>query len=97
MKLITGNTYPVKEKLKAMGGRWNADERGWEVPDDKAAEAQAIVAGAPAKSSSSASRSSANRPRYSKCQVCGVQASRYLKIYGSGECRDCYEERKAGY
>jgi hypothetical protein len=44
--LISGDTYPVKEQLKAMGGRWDADARGWRVPADRAAEAQALV-GAP--------------------------------------------------
>ncbi|MDD5350038.1 MAG: hypothetical protein PHQ12_07490 [Chthoniobacteraceae bacterium] len=56
MITITGNTYPVKEQLKALGGRWNADARGWDVADDKAEQARAIVAAAPVKSSYSRSR-----------------------------------------
>lgn len=46
MTTITGNTYPVKEQIKQLGGRWNPAAQGWDVPDDKAAEAQAIVASA---------------------------------------------------
>jgi hypothetical protein len=46
MKTITGNTYPVKEQLKSLGGRWNPAAQGWDVPDDKAAEAESIVAAA---------------------------------------------------
>lgn len=42
-------------------------------------------------------RGQQQRPRYTSCQACGVRASRFVKIYGSGECRDCYEERKQGY
>ena len=94
MTLITGNTYPVKDQIKALGGRWNSAAKGWSVPDDKADAARALVAGG-VKSSPSANGST--RPRYSKCQVCGCAASRYAPIYGSGECRDCYEERKMGY
>ncbi len=45
--LITGNTYPVKDQLKALGGRWDANAKGWLVPDAKAAEAQKLV-GVPA-------------------------------------------------
>lgn len=45
--LITGNTYPVKDLLKALGGRWNSTARGWDVPSDRAEEARAIVAQAP--------------------------------------------------
>lgn len=47
--LITGNTYPVKEQIKALGGRWNKKGQGWEVPVAVAAEAQALVDGAPVK------------------------------------------------
>jgi hypothetical protein len=43
--LITGKTFPVKEKIKSLGGKWDADVKGWRVPDDKAAEAQALVDG----------------------------------------------------
>lgn len=93
--LITGNTYPVKDQIKALGGRWNSDAKGWMVPADKADAARSLVSGGATSSSPSSSQSS--RPRYHKCQVCGVAASRYQKIYGSGECRDCYEERKMGY
>lgn len=52
MIAITGNTYPVKDQIKAMGGRWNADQKAWMVPEDKADEAKALVAGGakPAKS-----------------------------------------------
>jgi hypothetical protein len=46
---ITGNTYPVREKLKALGGR--AVKRGmvwvWLVPADKAEQARQIVEAAP--------------------------------------------------
>lgn len=42
---ITGNTYPVKDELKALGGRWNAERKAWMVPADRADEARALVAG----------------------------------------------------
>lgn len=45
--LIVGNTFPVKEQLKALGGRWDPTANGWRVPADKAEEAQALVASAP--------------------------------------------------
>lgn len=43
MVTITGNTYPVKEQLKALGGRWNSEKKGWDVPEDKANEAYKLV------------------------------------------------------
>jgi ATP-dependent DNA helicase UvrD/PcrA len=42
---ITGNTYPVKDRIKALGGRWNGVSKCWSVPADKADEARALVAG----------------------------------------------------
>ena len=43
MQLITGNTYPVKQQLKALGGTWNSAAQGWDVPDSQAESARAIV------------------------------------------------------
>ncbi len=45
MTTITGNTFPVKDKLSKLGGRWNSRARGWDVPDNRAEEAWAIVRG----------------------------------------------------
>jgi hypothetical protein len=47
MTEIHGNTYPVREKLKGLGGKWSAARKCWLVPDDRADEAKALVAGAP--------------------------------------------------
>lgn len=44
---ITGNTYPVKEQIKALGGRWNAETKTWMVPADKADAARRLVSSAP--------------------------------------------------
>lgn len=41
--LITGNTYPVREKLKELGAVWSPKEKGWRVPKVKAMAAQVIV------------------------------------------------------
>jgi hypothetical protein len=98
MTSITGNTYPVKDQIKALGGRWDAENKCWDVPDDKADAARALVAAAPAKSDNG------KKPFvHHKCVVCGVVPTRNsrgyynVKIYKSGECADCYEERKMGY
>lgn len=47
--LITGNTYPVREEIKALGGKWNAGSKGWDVPEENAAKAKALVAAQPPK------------------------------------------------
>lgn len=45
--LITGNTYPVKDQIKALGGRWDAPAKGWRVPASKADQARELVSGTP--------------------------------------------------
>ena len=95
---ITGNTFPVKDAIKALGGRWNPDRKAWMVPADRADEARKLLAGAPAKSASAGTWN----PR--KCIVCG-HVARFDRrgypigdrILRSGECQSCYEERKMGY
>jgi hypothetical protein len=44
---ITGNTYPVKERIKALGGRWDGDQKAWMVPAANADAARALIASAP--------------------------------------------------
>lgn len=66
---ITGNTYPIKDALKALGGRWNADRKAWMVPADRAGEARSLVAGTPAKSARN-SGSSRRRGTWTGC-FCG--------------------------
>ena len=96
--LVTGNTFPVKDQLRSLGGKWDAAEKGWSVPPDKADEARALVSGAPQTAPST------YRPK--TCCVCGIVQTLKrtrrgtfpnVKIYASGECQDCYEERKMGY
>ena len=45
---IRGNTYPVREQLKALfGGKWNANDKVWEVPSSNSHQALALVAAQP--------------------------------------------------
>lgn len=46
---IRGNTYPIRDQLKALGGRWNADDKVWEVPASTSANALALVKAQPPK------------------------------------------------
>lgn len=94
---ITGNTYPVRQQLAALGGKWDASQKAWLVPDDKAEEARKLV-------SATSTQAQECKPfRQTKCVVCGVTQSfnsrgyPNVKIYKSGECQDCFEERKMGY
>ena len=80
---ITGNTYPVKDALKAMGARWNPDSKAWMIAADKASEARAIVAGKATGASPS------TRPTHSKCHDCGASAKGYYRCY---ECSREYRE-----
>lgn len=89
--LITGNTYPVKDSIKALGGRWDPAAKGWRVPAAVASQAQALVAGAP----KSAPRASSGGAAYSKAWKrahprtgcsCGSRDG-YMGKYDCASCR----------
>lgn len=82
--LVTGNTYPVKDAIKAMGGRWDAANKGWRVPAAKAAEAQAIVSGAP----KSAPRASGART-YSRTTRTGCSCGSVSEYSKPSDCWTC--------
>jgi hypothetical protein len=46
-ELITGNTYPVKDQIKALGAKWDKVSKGWLVPAVAAAAARELVDNAP--------------------------------------------------
>lgn len=80
---ITGNTYPVREQLAALGGRWNPTTKAWMVPAARAAEAQALVKTAPV--SVRPSYGSSSRPMV----TCGYCGGRYQR---GGLCPRCGDE-----
>ena len=76
MILVTGNTYPVKDKLRALGARWDAESRGWLVPASKHGQATSIVASAGPKAArtNTGFRSSGGGRRSrldDACEACG--------------------------
>ena len=44
--LITGDTFPVKDRLKEMGGVWDPAAKGWRVPRHMKMAAEALVGNA---------------------------------------------------
>lgn len=43
MIAVTGNTYPVRDRLRALGCRWDAHQKCWMAPDDRYDEAMALL------------------------------------------------------
>ena len=39
---LRGDTYAVKDKIKSIGGHWDADQKAWWVARSKEADAIAI-------------------------------------------------------
>lgn len=40
---LTGDTFPVKDKIKSIGGHWDGDRKAWWVGTAKAADAQKLI------------------------------------------------------
>lgn len=53
MTAITGNTYPIRRELRAMGGEWDAAKKAWYVPDERADEARSLLGTGTARSNAS--------------------------------------------
>ena len=83
---ISGNTYPVKAEIKALGGRWDGEAKVWRVPAEKAEEARKLVADA----GSSSGSSQRERPHFRHCADCGAASQGYYR------CRDCNLDRRQG-
>jgi hypothetical protein len=47
MAPVIGNTYPVKDQIKALGGKFDGVMKLWLVPVEKLAQAQALVKSTP--------------------------------------------------
>ena len=87
---ITGNTYPVKDALKAIGARWNGDRKCWMIAPDKADKARQIVSGNTAAPSAPRAYNPTPRPAPApspyagtKYQVRPKPVSKYAPLFGA--------------
>jgi hypothetical protein len=89
MTLITGNTYPVRKQIKALGGVWNKARQGWLVPDHNAATASALAGQKPAPSEP--------RKPVAPCWEC-KDPNGFFRPYGAATpvyCDSCHAKRRA--
>ncbi len=104
MERVIGNTYPVKDAIRELGGKWNADEKCWMVPSDKLQQAQALVVAQPAPKPGVCSKCGASckppftlclkcKPAPARCRQCGARPGPrgWPRIYRNGICSDCYQ------
>jgi hypothetical protein len=83
---LSGNTFPVKDALRALGARWDADKKAWYcTTEDMQAKATEVLKGAPAK----AAGHGAGQPT-KRCWECGCTFTyAQAKQYG-GDWNDSY-------
>lgn len=92
---VLGQTYPIRDAIRAAGGHWDAERKAWWIGTAKRAELEAAIA--------SAKPATADTYRPSQCKQCGRRPDRrgWPRIYRSGICSDCYrderEEAEMGY
>lgn len=53
---LVGNTYPIKDRIKAIGGHWDGDRKAWWVGAAKVSEAEALASGTVESSAPKAER-----------------------------------------
>lgn len=84
---VAGNTYAVRDQLRAMGAEWDGQAKVWRVPASRLGAANALVASAP------------KTFRYTSCKQCGARpnARGWPRIYKNGICSDCYRDMRDDY
>ena len=87
MTTISGNTYPVRQQLAALGGKWDPTAKSWTVPDEKADQARAIVASAGPKPSNTNRTTSSPSKR---CWECGRSFTFADSRRNGGDWSDSY-------
>ena len=96
MKPVAGNTYPIRQQLKDMGGKWDANKKIWFVPLNRLDEAVKLASGVDKQPLSRtdqiaiAARRRGEQP--GTCSMCGEKCK-----YPYTECWNCKEERDMGY
>jgi hypothetical protein len=84
--VLTGNTFPVKDQIKNMGGIWDGDRKAWLMPDaDRLAKAKALLtpaASAPIKATRYAR--STGRRGWAPCGYPGCSPSYCDECDGGG-------------
>lgn len=92
MILVTGNTFPVKDELKKLGGAWDSLNKGWLVPENRSAEARFLVVNAGTKRArrtastapSHSTRTSRPRPAFKPCGYIGCNPDHCGECDGAG-------------
>lgn len=67
---IVGNTYPIRDALKSMGGTWDAKTKSWMVPAEKATEAQALLKTAPPRTFDRSFKGRESSSSAGRCRGC---------------------------
>jgi hypothetical protein len=80
---VSGNTYPVKDQLKALGARWNPDQKCWMVSPDKADAARRIIGGSSTFSPAPRSLMASDKQRMAISRLLGkVENIRMFDSFG---------------
>lgn len=108
---VKGNTFPVKDRLKALGATWDANAKVWMIESTKAQEAANIVANTPVNTPGKCSRCgrtckspytmcwSCKSLQEGKCANCGDYLGEWERRKGisrCGECRDGGSRARGG-
>lgn len=86
---LLGDTYPVRDAIRGIGGKWDPDRRAWWVGAAKRAEAEALVQSAPASAPRDAGKDglAADDRLLGQVEYTG-RSGRPAKCWWAGQTRD---------
>jgi len=93
---ITGNTYPIRDQIRAIGAHWDAKRKAWWT--SKRAEAEALIAQAGESAPAAPQPSQQDRtPRDGKDSIVAGRAEYKGRTYYIAGRRDSAGGRRVGY
>jgi hypothetical protein len=103
---VAGNTYPVKDAIKAAGGHWDGDRKQWWVGAAKQPDLEKSLATVKPPTPGKCRKCGKDcdpkyetcygcKPAPAQCRQCGARPGPrgWPRIYKNGICSDCYRDR----
>jgi hypothetical protein len=85
---LNGNTYPIKDKIKSLGGHWDGDRKAWWVGSTKAGAVEQLVNGVASSQSNDSRQVGSDSKVVAKAKYKG----RTYYVLWMGRCKNGQEK-----
>lgn len=89
---FVGDTYPIKDRIKQLGGHWDGDRKAWWIGATKAEQAQSLVSSSVSSSGASSESKKSGVPEDSKVVGKAEYKGRTYYVLWMGRCNSGAEK-----